>query len=74
MLRSGRVLDEVEGLARSDPAPTAHAIGPPEQKFRAFEQIFGASRQVPHMGGCDNGLCDERLCAKLARQEWQKGR
>jgi hypothetical protein len=23
------------------------------QKFRAFEQIFGANRQVPHVGGCD---------------------
>jgi hypothetical protein len=39
----------------SDPAPIADAIGPPEQKFRAFEQIFGANRQVPHAGGCNNG-------------------
>jgi len=38
-------------LAR--PAPIADAIGPPEQKIRAFEQIFGANQQVPHVGGCD---------------------
>jgi hypothetical protein len=37
----------------SDPAPIADAIGPPEQKFRAFEQIFGANQQAPHVGGCD---------------------
>jgi hypothetical protein len=53
--RCGRVLDEVEDLAWSDLAPIADAIGSPEQKFRAFEQLFGANRQVPHVGGCDNG-------------------
>ena len=52
MLLKARV-DEVEGLDAGAILPHADAIGPPEQKFRAFEQIFGANRQVPHVGGCD---------------------
>jgi hypothetical protein len=37
----------------SDPTPIADAIGLPEQKFRAFEQISGVNQQVPQVGGGD---------------------
>jgi hypothetical protein len=38
----------------SRPCSIAHAIGPPEQTFRAFEQIFGANQQVPQVEATKN--------------------
>jgi len=36
-----------------DPGPITCAIGSLKQMFGAFEQIFGANRQTPHVGGSD---------------------
>jgi hypothetical protein len=49
----GRVLDEVGGLARSDPAPIADAIGPQSKSFARSSKSLAPTDKSCNVGACD---------------------